>query len=140
VRGLKCLRHRSRRRIDLMNSHVRFAIAVRRDVSTAAAIALNSFAMLAHDPPKVLHRHLHNSAEAVPPSGGLLLHHLETSVASLPRSITARQKWRMKRNAVTPQDVVQFIFLAPGAISPGPTCSLGMILTTVARLASGHNR
>src|SRR5262245_14938196 len=37
------LRHRSRRRIDLMNSHVRFTIAVRRDVPTAAAIALHSF-------------------------------------------------------------------------------------------------
>jgi len=61
---------------------------------------------LAYDPPKVLHHHVHNSAEVVPPVGGLLLHHLETSVASLPRSVTARQKWRMKRNAVTPQDVV----------------------------------
>ena len=37
------LRHRSRRRMDLMNNHVRFTIAVRRDVPTAAAMALNSF-------------------------------------------------------------------------------------------------
>src|SRR5215470_17817400 len=37
------LRHRSRRRMDLMSSHVRLTIAVRRDVPTAAAIALNSF-------------------------------------------------------------------------------------------------
>src|SRR5262249_52349566 len=36
------MRHRSRRRMDLMASHVRFTIAVRRDVPTAAAIALNS--------------------------------------------------------------------------------------------------
>src|SRR6476661_6216875 len=37
------VRHRSRRRMDLMHSHVRFTIAVRRDVPTATAIALNSF-------------------------------------------------------------------------------------------------
>jgi hypothetical protein len=38
-----------------MNIHVRFTIAVRRVVPTAAAIALNSFdPKLAYDPPKVL--------------------------------------------------------------------------------------
>src|SRR5215510_11354520 len=36
------VRHRNRRRMDLMQSHVRFTIAVRREVPTAAVIALNS--------------------------------------------------------------------------------------------------
>src|SRR5215475_6558963 len=74
------VRHRSRRRMALMNSHVRFTIAVRIDVPTAAAIALNSF-----DPrcsPTIRQRssitHLHNSAELCPRyHGGLLVHHLD---------------------------------------------------------------
>src|SRR5262249_30925530 len=89
------LRHRSRRRIDLMNSQVRLTIAVRRNVPTAAAIALNSFHPRCS--PMIRQRSSittsHNSVEAVPPVGGLLLHHLETSVASLPRSVIAGQKW-----------------------------------------------
>src|SRR5262249_19664801 len=35
--------HRSRRRTDLMNSHVRLTTAVRTDVPAATAIAVNSF-------------------------------------------------------------------------------------------------
>src|SRR5215470_4120741 len=74
------MRHRSRRRMDLMTSHVRFTIAVRMDVPTAAAIALNSV-----DPrrsPTIRQRSSITTSTTrmrLPPChhGGLLVHHLD---------------------------------------------------------------